>query len=131
MPAVSEMTEIPGNRNLATDEIKARADAFYWPFQNAVASVLDQRKARGQPSILLAMHSFTPVFKGFVRPGHAGLLFRKSERLGRQLVQRLKRLHAWWRKTSPIRSAMTATTQYRSMAKPAGSRPFFLKSGRT
>lgn len=89
MPAMSETTDIPGNRNLAADEIKARADAFYWPFQNAVASVLDQRKARGQPSILLAMHSFTPVFKGFVRPWHAGLLFRKSERLGRQLVQRL------------------------------------------
>lgn len=93
MPVVSETTEIPGNRNLSRAEIDARLNAYYWPFQNAVSSLLDARKARGQVTILLAMHSFTPVFKGFVRPWHAGLLFRKSERLGEMLVQRLNAPH--------------------------------------
>lgn len=89
MPAVSETTDIPGNRNLSAAEIEERATAFYWPYQNAVASLLDERTARGQNTILLAMHSFTPVFKGVRRPWHGGILFRKSERLGEILVQRL------------------------------------------
>lgn len=89
MPVVSETTDIPGNRNLSRDEIATRARDFYWPYQNAVTSVLDQRQARGQATTLLAMHSFTPVFKGFQRPWQAGLLFRKSVQLGEMLVERL------------------------------------------
>lgn len=89
MPVVSEATNIPGNRGLTQEEIDARTNLFYWPFQNAVSAVLDSRKTRGQNTILLAMHSFTPVFKGFTRPWHAGVLFRRSRRLGRLLVKRL------------------------------------------
>lgn len=89
IPVVSETTEIPGNRNLSREEIAARANSYYWPYQNAVSAVLDRRKAHGQETALLAIHSFTPVFKGFARPWHSGLLFRRSERLGRLLVERL------------------------------------------
>lgn len=90
IPVVSETTSIPGNIGITMEEAKARASHYYWPFQNAVSAHLDQRKAAGRETIVLGIHSFTPVFKGFARPWHAGILFRKSERLGHSLVDALQ-----------------------------------------
>jgi predicted N-formylglutamate amidohydrolase len=39
---------------------------------------------------VLGIHSFTPVFKGFVRPWHAGILFRRSVEFGNRLVTALQ-----------------------------------------
>jgi predicted N-formylglutamate amidohydrolase len=89
MPVVSETTVIPGNQNLSAEEVAARVAQFHQPFQNAVAGVLDRRKTEALETVLVAMHSFTPVFKGFVRPWHAGILFRRSQALGTALVDAL------------------------------------------
>ena len=90
IPVISESTVIPGNENLASEEAERRARLYYWPFQTAVGAHLDQRQSSGRPAIVLGIHSFTPVFKGFVRPWHAGILFRKSERFGHALVEALQ-----------------------------------------
>ena len=90
IPEVSETTTIPGNAALPPEERAYREAAFYWPFQKEVARLLDQRQAKGTPTIVFGVHSFTPVFKGFVRPWHAGILFRKAERLGHALVAALQ-----------------------------------------
>jgi len=85
IPAISEWTEIPGNRNLHSSEVSARIDEVYRPFQQAVAGELDSRLDNGRPSALVAVHSFTPVFKGTARPWHVGLLYNRDARLGRSL----------------------------------------------
>lgn len=90
IPDISESTPIPGNIGISAEEAKARADRFYWPFQNAVSSHLDQRKARGRKTMVIGIHSFTPVFKGFARPWAAGILFRKAHHLGQGLVEALR-----------------------------------------
>jgi predicted N-formylglutamate amidohydrolase len=90
VPEVSETTTIPGNTALSREERAYREAAFYWPFQKEVARLLDQRQANRMPTIVFGVHSFTPVFKGFVRPWHAGILFRKAERLGHALVEALQ-----------------------------------------
>ena len=90
IPMVSEMTRIPGNEGLIQAERDERARDFYWPFQDAVSAHLDQRKAAGRETIVLGIHSFTPVFKGFARPWHAGILFRKSAEFGHSLVEALQ-----------------------------------------
>lgn len=89
IPAVSETTDIPGNQGLTAEERERRAQDFYWPFQTAVRDHLDQRKARGRETVIVGIHSFTPVFKGFVRPWHAGILFRKSAAFGEAFVDAL------------------------------------------
>jgi predicted N-formylglutamate amidohydrolase len=89
IPTVSETTDIPGNANLTEQESRSRADAFYWPFQKAIAAHLDRRRSQGRPAVVLGIHSFTPFFKGFVRPWHAGILFRKSRAFGEALVSAL------------------------------------------
>jgi predicted N-formylglutamate amidohydrolase len=85
----SENSEIPGNQNLAEDERRYRQQTFYWPFQHAVARHLDARQAEGRPAIVVGAHSFTPVFHSQPRPWHAGVLFRRSHRLGEALVAAL------------------------------------------
>lgn len=90
IPEVSESTRVPGNANLSAEERSFREKNFYWPFQNEVARLLDRRQASHTPTIVFGVHSFTPIFKGFVRPWHAGILFRKSQRLGNALVDALQ-----------------------------------------
>jgi DNA replication protein DnaC len=39
---------------------------------------------------LIALHSFTPLFKGVARPWHAGLLYNRDLRLARHLLALLQ-----------------------------------------
>ena len=38
------------------------------------------------PAALIAMHSFTPVFKGVARPWHAGVLYNRDPRFAHLLM---------------------------------------------
>ena len=60
---VSEATAIPGNRALSATERKARREAIFDPYHGAIAALLDRRRMAAQATVLVAMHSFTPVFK--------------------------------------------------------------------
>ncbi|MGE0008047.1 MAG: N-formylglutamate amidohydrolase [Parvibaculaceae bacterium] len=90
IPEISETTIIPGNAAIRPQERAFREQAFYWPFQKEVVRILDRRRAAGTPAIVFGVHSFTPVFKGFARPWHAGVLFRKARRFGHALIAALQ-----------------------------------------
>jgi predicted N-formylglutamate amidohydrolase len=77
---ISEATEIPGNRNLSAADCQARANEILWPYQRRIAQALDERKAANRPTVLIALHSFTPVFKGVWRPWHVGVLYNRDPR---------------------------------------------------
>jgi len=85
IPTVSEHTEIPGNLDLHPDEISARTDEIYHPYHDGIVEALDRRDDHHRTSVLVAVHSFTPQFKGAARPWHVGLLFNRDERLARIL----------------------------------------------
>ncbi|MEZ5926030.1 MAG: N-formylglutamate amidohydrolase [Hyphomicrobiaceae bacterium] len=89
IPEISESTLIPGNVGLDDAERKYRADAFYWPFQRAVRAHIDQRIEIGRPTIIFGVHTFTPIYKGYVRPWHAGVLYRRSAVFGERLLAEL------------------------------------------
>ena len=40
--------------------------------------------------MLIAVHSFTPIFQGVARPWHAGVLYQRDARLGRALLELLR-----------------------------------------
>ncbi len=86
----SEDTEIPGNRDLTETDRAARRDAIFRPYQDSIAAALDHRKAAGRPSALVALHSFTPVFRGVSRPWHVGVLFNRDARLSYALLDLLR-----------------------------------------
>jgi len=89
IPEISENTEIPGNRDLGGAGRAARIDGIFRPYHDRVAAALDRRAAEGRATVLVALHSFTPVFKGVVRPWHAAVLYNRDARLARLLFELL------------------------------------------
>ena len=87
---VSESTAIPGNRALSAEERKARREAIFDVYHGAIAALLDRRRMAGQTTVLAAMHSFTPVFKGEARAMQVGVLYNRDIRLARSLLVLLR-----------------------------------------
>jgi predicted N-formylglutamate amidohydrolase len=90
IPALSEDTEIPGNRSLTPAGRKVRVQAVFRPYHDRIAAALDRRQAEGRASVLVALHSFTPVFRGLSRPWHVGVLFNRDARLAHPLLGLLR-----------------------------------------
>jgi len=90
IPAVSELTAIPGNAGLSAAQREARQRAIFAPYHAAIAALLDARSAAGRRTILVAMHSFTPVFKGQIRRVEVGVLFHHETPLSRIMLDLLR-----------------------------------------
>ena len=78
MPEKSERIEVPGNVGLSQPQRDARTAAIYDPFCAAVAKVLD---GRGSDTVVVTVHSFTPVYFGQPRAVELGLLHDEDSRL--------------------------------------------------
>jgi predicted N-formylglutamate amidohydrolase len=89
IPEISELTEIPGNRGLALAERRARIESLFQPYHGTIEAILEARGRAHQPTLLIAMHSFTPVYKGVSRPWILGLLYNRDVRLARPLLDLL------------------------------------------
>ncbi|WP_428628327.1 N-formylglutamate amidohydrolase [Sphingopyxis sp.] len=72
--AVSDGSVIPGNAGLTPDRLAARVAAIHTPYHARIALELARRDAAAQPTILLALHSFTPTLGGKSRPWEVGIL---------------------------------------------------------
>ncbi|MBU6498955.1 MAG: N-formylglutamate amidohydrolase [Rhodospirillales bacterium] len=88
IPEISESTPIPGNIGLDAAARAAREGAILRPYHDAIGAALDARA--GRATVLVAMHSFTPVFKGVARPWHAGVLFNRNPRFARLVLALLR-----------------------------------------
>lgn len=88
--AISDGVIVPGNARLTGEEERARADAFFHPYHDAVAGQLDRLSVRCRAPALLSLHSFTPVMRGFVRPWHVGVLWRDDGRIPLPLMEALR-----------------------------------------
>lgn len=90
IPLISEATEIPGNGGLDAAQVSARQQAIFAPYHGRIAQALDERKAQGLPTILVSLHSFTPVYAGIARPWHIGTLYHRDDRLPHLLRDKLR-----------------------------------------
>jgi len=90
IPVISEHTVIPGNQDLSAEQRAERARAIFHPYHDLIVSEFARRAQAGQPSVLVAMHSFTPSFKGVARPWHTGMLYNRDVRLARALRDLLR-----------------------------------------
>lgn len=89
-PEISEATTVPGNIGLSIDELEARAQEVFWPFHDAVTAALDARRAAGRRTLLVTIHSFTPVFLGRSRPWEIGVLFNRDRAFAPRIAEWLK-----------------------------------------
>jgi predicted N-formylglutamate amidohydrolase len=91
IPEISELTPIPGNRDLSEGRKAARVREIFRPYHDRIEAELDRRRQAGRPAALVALHSFTPVFAGVARPWHAGVLYNRDPRFAHLLMALLAR----------------------------------------
>lgn len=88
MPEVSEYTPIKGNAGLTEAQKRARVSAIFTPYHDRIAALLDERSRRR--TIFVAMHSFTPVFKGESRAMQVGILYDTDPKLAMIMLDLLR-----------------------------------------
>jgi predicted N-formylglutamate amidohydrolase len=88
--ARSESTDIPGNASIDASERARRAESYFEPFHAAVTSLLDSRRQAARPSLIVAIHSFTPTFHGEARPWAAGIIYDQGTAFAEATLDRLR-----------------------------------------
>src|SRR6185437_1586246 len=86
IPEISESTPIPGNVVLSEADRASRLREIFTPYHERIDTELDRRRLAGSATVLVALHSFTPVFKGVGRPWHAGVMYNRDPRFARQVL---------------------------------------------
>ena len=81
---------VPGNRDLDTAERTRRLAAVHAPYHAAIEACLAARRAAGRQTSLIAVHSFTPVWRDRHRPWQIGILFDDDRRLADTLIGALR-----------------------------------------
>lgn len=87
---LSEATRIAANENLDTAERQYRVDHFHRPYHASIETLLEARRHAGRETILICMHSFTPVYHGVQRPWPIGLIHGLDTGYTRALYDALK-----------------------------------------
>ncbi len=75
IPTVSDGTPIPTNSGLTASARAARVTEIHGSYHAAIATELARRDAAATPTVVVALHSFTPHMDAFDRPWHAGVLY--------------------------------------------------------
>lgn len=88
---ISDGAVIAGNARLTDTEVAARIARFYNPYHAAIETELATIEAHGGVPIVLAVHSYTDVWRGVLRKWHAGVLWDKDPRLAMPLISALHR----------------------------------------
>jgi predicted N-formylglutamate amidohydrolase len=85
----SEGRPVPANRELGAAERTRRLDRIHAPYHDAIDACLARRLAAGIATVLIAIHSFTPVYLGKARPWQVGIVFDHDARLADALIRGL------------------------------------------
>jgi predicted N-formylglutamate amidohydrolase len=90
MLLVSEGTNIPGNQKLSAEDAEARVREIFDPYHSKISRHLDERRGAGRATIIVSLHSFTPVYTGIPRPWHAGVLYNRDSDLSLAMFKLLE-----------------------------------------
>lgn len=81
--------ELSFNRDLDAAEIRHRVDTVHAPYHEAADRLVRAARLDGRRPLVLAVHSFTPVWDGRPRAFELGVLFDRHERAARALMRGL------------------------------------------
>ena len=90
IPLISEATTISGNEGLSREDAETRRVEIFDPYHKRITEIIDARLRAGRPTILVALHSFTPVYAGIARPWHIGTLYHRDTVLPPLLLKHLR-----------------------------------------
>jgi predicted N-formylglutamate amidohydrolase len=111
---LSDGAVVPGNARIDAAGVEARLERFWRPYDRAIRRTVDAGFAAGRAPILLSIHSFTPVWRGWPRPWHCGVLWDADPRLPQFLLERLRTEPTWIvGDNEPYDGALAGDTMYR------------------
>jgi len=93
---VSDGTRVPANVALDPAEAAARVAEIHAPYHRRIAEELDLRAATGTPTLLVAIHSFTPEMNGLARRWHLGVLHLGESAFSRAMLSGLAQEAGGW-----------------------------------
>ncbi|MHA6729104.1 N-formylglutamate amidohydrolase [Devosia sp. A449] len=112
---LSESTRIAANEQLDAAERQYRIEHFHRPYHDAVETVLEARRQAEQETILVCMHSFTPVYLGVARPWPIGLIHGVDTGFTKALSDALKAddpaLNVGWNEPYAALNGVTLTLE--------------------
>src|SRR5665213_211529 len=78
IPRISEATVIPGNDGITREAADIRRREVFDPYHRRIDEAIDTRLREGRRTVLLSLHSFTPVYAGVARPWRIGTLYHRD-----------------------------------------------------
>jgi predicted N-formylglutamate amidohydrolase len=90
IPEISECTRIPGNVGLSEASKAERVREIFWPYHRRIETELDRRAQSDRFAVLIALHSFTPSFKGVTRSWDAAVLYNRDPCFSHRLAALFK-----------------------------------------
>lgn len=87
---ISEATTIPRNEGISQGERAARRREIFEPYHRRIDLAIDRRLQDKRPTVLVSLHSFTPVYAGVTRPWHIGALYNRDTVLPQLLLKGLR-----------------------------------------
>ncbi len=88
---VSDEVIIPENQNLSKAQRQHRYDVVYQPFYEAINNIIESRTRQGRRSVIVTVHSFTPIFKGQQRNVELGVIHDSDTRLADAVLLQAQR----------------------------------------
>eukprot|EP01037_Dinobryon_pediforme_P012082 gene12082-12172_t len=86
---ISDGALIPGNARIDAAEVDHRRRTYWQPYRNAIADQIAMMRAQGLTPVIVSVHSFTPVWKGALRPWDIAILWDKDPRLAGPVIGQL------------------------------------------
>jgi predicted N-formylglutamate amidohydrolase len=90
IPRISEATAIAGNEGIGREAAQTRRRSIFDPYHRRISDAIEQRLRDNIPTVLVSLHSFTPVYAGVARPWHVGALYHRDTRLAPLLLKSLR-----------------------------------------
>ncbi|WP_376742063.1 N-formylglutamate amidohydrolase [Pseudorhizobium tarimense] len=117
---VSEIFRVPGNENLNNAERSLRTSSLYLPFQGRIREEIAVRRAHSRETVLVTIHSFTPVYFGRKREVEIGILHDRDSRLADAMLAAASRHLYRVERNEPYGPADGVTHTLELHALPAG-----------
>jgi len=87
---ISDGVSVPGNLDLTDSARAGRVVEVFEPYHARIAEEIAARRQCAQTTILLALHSFTPVMAGVARPWRFGVLHLDGSRFSDAVLDALR-----------------------------------------
>lgn len=84
---ISDGAAVPGNRDVDDAERQRRIERFHAPYHAAIAETIRATQGQGTTPLIVSIHSFTPVWRGWPRPWHVGILWDRDEAVAQAMIR--------------------------------------------